>query len=186
MHIPPWYWFSVSVPPVADPGHCAQAGPLPLGVHVGQFHWVGDHPALATFQPIVVFAHLFMVIVSQPIPSGPHRSQNDIMQLYAQYYGDWSDRHGSFTWRSLICAVDQCDLTFDGDAQRALADARARWPCCSTWRRTDDHATQHGARFTDGRGLAPDYSGGATLAHCSSDRHGSGGVRGSDNPPCGA
>ena len=54
-----------------------------------------------------------------------HRSENDIMQLYAEYYGAWSDWHGSFTWQSLSKAVDQCDLTFDGDAHRALADARA-------------------------------------------------------------
>lgn len=55
----------------------------------------------------------------------PHRSENDIMQLYAEYYGAWSDWHGSFTWQSLARAVDQCDLTFNGDAHRALADARA-------------------------------------------------------------
>ena len=55
----------------------------------------------------------------------PHRSENDIMQLYAEYYGDWSDWHGSFTWQSLSRAVEQCDLAFDGEAHRALADARA-------------------------------------------------------------
>ena len=55
----------------------------------------------------------------------PHRSENDIMQLYAEYYGAWSDWHRSFTWQSLIKAVDQCDLAFDGDAHRALSDARA-------------------------------------------------------------
>ncbi len=55
----------------------------------------------------------------------PHRSGNDIMQLYAEYYGAWSDWHGSFTWQSLSRAVEQCDLTFDGDAHRALADVRA-------------------------------------------------------------
>ena len=47
------------------------------------------------------------------------------MQLYAEYYGAWSDWHGSFTRQSLVRAVDQCDLTFDGNAHRALADARA-------------------------------------------------------------
>ena len=54
-----------------------------------------------------------------------HRSENDIMQLYAEYYGAWSDWHGSFTWQSLSRAVDQCDLAFAGEAHRALADARA-------------------------------------------------------------
>ena len=54
-----------------------------------------------------------------------HRSENDIMQLYSEYYGAWSDWHGSFTWQSLARTVDQCDLTFNGDAHRALADARA-------------------------------------------------------------
>lgn len=55
----------------------------------------------------------------------PHRSENDIMQLYAEYHGAWSDWHHSFTWQSLARAVDQCNLTFNGDAHRALADARA-------------------------------------------------------------
>ena len=33
---------------------------------MGQFLWVSDRPALAAFQPAVVFAHLFVVAVSVP------------------------------------------------------------------------------------------------------------------------
>ena len=61
-----------SVPSVADPGHGAQAGPLALGVHVGQFRWIGDRSVLPSFQPAVVFAHLF---VMYSLAAGPNPAQ---------------------------------------------------------------------------------------------------------------
>ena len=48
-----------------------------------------------------------------------------IMELYAQFYGQYSEYHGSYTWQKLVNAVDQCGLHMDGTAHRALADARA-------------------------------------------------------------
>ena len=47
-----------------------------------------------------------------------------IMELYAMYRGEWSDRHGSYTWQSLSDAALQCGLEWDGDPHQALADAR--------------------------------------------------------------
>ena len=48
-----------------------------------------------------------------------------IMELYAQYFGDWSDYHQSYTWQSLGAAMDQCGLEFEGQPHRAMSDARA-------------------------------------------------------------
>ena len=47
------------------------------------------------------------------------------MKLYAQYYGAWSEWHGSYTWQSLGNALAQCGLTVEGPLHRALSDARA-------------------------------------------------------------
>ena len=51
--------------------------------------------------------------------------QHCIMELYAQYYGEWSEHHGSYTLQSLARALDQCRLTADGPMHRALGDAQA-------------------------------------------------------------
>ena len=48
-----------------------------------------------------------------------------IMELYARYYGQYSEYHGSYTWQKLVNAVRQCGLHMDGAAHRALADTRA-------------------------------------------------------------
>ena len=48
-----------------------------------------------------------------------------IMQLYARFYGQFNDYWGSYTWQKLGQAVNQCGLTWDGAAHRALADTRA-------------------------------------------------------------
>ena len=48
-----------------------------------------------------------------------------IMELYAQYYGAWSDYYQSYTWQSLGAAMDQCGLDFEGQPHRAMTDARA-------------------------------------------------------------
>ena len=47
-----------------------------------------------------------------------------IMDLYARYHGEWSERHGSHTWQPLDEASAQCGLGWDGQPHRALADAR--------------------------------------------------------------
>ena len=47
-----------------------------------------------------------------------------IMELYAQFWGDWHDYHGSYTWQALGNALDQCGITIEGPLHRALADAR--------------------------------------------------------------
>ncbi len=47
-----------------------------------------------------------------------------LMEMYAEWWGDWSDYHGSYTWQSLGTALDQCGLHVDGQLHRALADAK--------------------------------------------------------------
>ena len=55
-----------------------------------------------------------------------HRRPNThcIMNMYAEFYGAWSEYHGSYTWQSLDAAASQCGLEFEGSAHSALADAR--------------------------------------------------------------
>ena len=48
-----------------------------------------------------------------------------MMQLYARFYGAFNEYRGSYTWQRLGQAVNQCGLTWDGTAHRALADTRA-------------------------------------------------------------
>ena len=48
-----------------------------------------------------------------------------IMELYARFYGQYNEYHGTYTWQKLVNAVEQCGLPMDGTAHRALADARA-------------------------------------------------------------
>ena len=47
-----------------------------------------------------------------------------IMELYAQFWGDWHDYHASYTWQALGNALNQCGITIEGPLHRALADAR--------------------------------------------------------------
>ena len=47
-----------------------------------------------------------------------------LMNLYAQFYGEWSEYHGSYTWQSLEAAARQCGLEWEGEAHSALGDAR--------------------------------------------------------------
>jgi len=47
------------------------------------------------------------------------------MSLYAEWWGDYSDYHQSYTWQSLGSVLSQCDLTVAGDMHRAAADAEA-------------------------------------------------------------
>jgi DNA polymerase-3 subunit epsilon len=44
-----------------------------------------------------------------------------IMKLYAQFYGQWNGRYGSYRWQSLAEAGRQCGLTLP-NAHRAQAD----------------------------------------------------------------
>jgi len=46
-----------------------------------------------------------------------------LMELYAQFYGAWSEYHWSYTWQSLGNAAMQCHLPLPADMHRALADA---------------------------------------------------------------
>lgn len=48
-----------------------------------------------------------------------------IMEIYARFWGEWKPYFQSYTWQGLDKAVEQCGLSFKGDAHRALADARA-------------------------------------------------------------
>lgn len=48
------------------------------------------------------------------------------MELFAPIYGDWSEYHQSFTWKSLGVAAAHYGYTWpDGAAHDALADCRA-------------------------------------------------------------
>ena len=55
-----------------------------------------------------------------------HRRPNThcIMNMYAEFYGAWSEYHRSYTSQSLDAAASQCGLEFEGSAHSALADAR--------------------------------------------------------------
>jgi DNA polymerase III subunit epsilon len=46
-----------------------------------------------------------------------------IMQLYAQYFGDWNRARNSFRWQSLEAAGQQCGLNLP-NSHRAQADAQ--------------------------------------------------------------
>jgi DNA polymerase III subunit epsilon len=48
-----------------------------------------------------------------------------LMELYARYYGEWSDYHESFKWQALGAALAQCGLSRRGQAHRALSDCYA-------------------------------------------------------------
>jgi len=45
------------------------------------------------------------------------------MELYATYYGDFNDYHGSYRWQRLGNAVLQCGIDLPLSVHRALADA---------------------------------------------------------------
>ena len=46
-----------------------------------------------------------------------------VMELYAAYYGDWNDYHGSYRWQRLGAALGQCGLEVPTSIHRAHADA---------------------------------------------------------------
>ena len=46
------------------------------------------------------------------------------MHAFAEWYGDWDVRHGSYKWQKLETAALHFRLSWDGEAHRALADAR--------------------------------------------------------------
>ena len=45
------------------------------------------------------------------------------MKLYAQYYGAWNDRRGSYRWQPLDAAVRQCGITPPPNMHRARTDS---------------------------------------------------------------
>ncbi len=45
------------------------------------------------------------------------------MELYATFYGDWHDWHGSYTWQKLGSAAQQCGIQLPDNLHRAAADA---------------------------------------------------------------
>lgn len=46
-----------------------------------------------------------------------------VMELYAEFVGEWDSRRNSYRWHKLGAAAEQCGIAIDG-AHRALADAR--------------------------------------------------------------
>lgn len=47
-----------------------------------------------------------------------------IMELFAQFYGEWNARYKSYRWQKLATAAAHFDVTVDGRAHSALADAQ--------------------------------------------------------------
>ena len=47
-----------------------------------------------------------------------------IMELYAQWYGDWNSYHGSYTWKALGGAGKALGVKLEKPAHRALSDAK--------------------------------------------------------------
>lgn len=53
----------------------------------------------------------------------PNRARwHCVMEWFAQFYGDWNDYHGSYTWQRLTTAAKYFGINTDG-AHGALADA---------------------------------------------------------------
>lgn len=48
-----------------------------------------------------------------------------IMELYAQFHGEWNSYHGNYKWQKLNGAVIDLKLKFEGHEHDALADAKA-------------------------------------------------------------
>lgn len=48
-----------------------------------------------------------------------------VMELYAQFYGEWNDYHGNYRWQKLNQAVARFGLAFDGKEHDSLADCKA-------------------------------------------------------------
>ena len=47
-----------------------------------------------------------------------------IMDLYARWYGEWNDYHGSYTWKALGAACKALGVKPQKPAHRALSDAK--------------------------------------------------------------
>ena len=47
-----------------------------------------------------------------------------IMELYAQWYGDWNSYHGSYTWKALGAACKALGVKPQKPAHRAISDAK--------------------------------------------------------------
>lgn len=58
--------------------------------------------------------------MEKPWPFG--RLAGDVMQKFAQFYGDWNDYHGSYTWKKLTFAARHFGIE-TGGAHGAAADA---------------------------------------------------------------
>lgn len=48
-----------------------------------------------------------------------------IMELYAQFYGEWNDYRGNYKWQKLRDALANFELAFEGDEHNAVTDCRA-------------------------------------------------------------
>jgi DNA polymerase III subunit epsilon len=51
----------------------------------------------------------------------PFRQPGDVMQKFAEFYGDWNDYHQSYTWKRLTFAASYFGASIDG-AHSAAAD----------------------------------------------------------------
>ena len=47
-----------------------------------------------------------------------------VMEIYAQYYGEWSDRRGNYKWQKLSLAASEFESAHTNDAHRAVSDCR--------------------------------------------------------------
>ncbi|MBE0506953.1 MAG: 3'-5' exonuclease [Marinospirillum sp.] len=47
------------------------------------------------------------------------------MEAFAQFYGEWDERHDDFRWKKLVFAADHVGHVWSGSAHSALADAQA-------------------------------------------------------------
>lgn len=63
-------------------------------------------------------------MASEELAAALDRScRNCLMELYARYYGEWSDQYGRYKWQSLENAALQCGIEHK-NAHNALADTR--------------------------------------------------------------
>ena len=77
---------------------------------------------------ILQFDRAFLVIFGAVFP--PDTEFEDIMPLFAEIYGEWSEKHGNYKFQSLSACAEYYGYDWGPDtAHNALADCRATAFC---------------------------------------------------------
>lgn len=57
------------------------------------------------------------------------KEQVDVMQIFAEIYGDWNEYHQSYRWQKLTKCADYYGYEWEEDAHNALGDVKATLYC---------------------------------------------------------